>query len=79
LETFRIRGAVDTLAGRGQTALLSMKIFLKDFLLKTPHYPYGSVESCETDGALSSLWNALTTGCFGYIALSGGLNLLIAN
>src|SRR5215475_1345705 len=37
----RIRGVVDILASRGSAALLSMKIFLKHFLPKTPHYFLG--------------------------------------
>jgi hypothetical protein len=55
-------------------ALLRMKIFVKDFLPQTPHYLYGTVESCKTDGANSSVvhGNAMTTGCFGYIVLAGG-------
>jgi hypothetical protein len=47
--SFRIR--VDSLASHSQVALLSMKIFGKDFLPKTPHYLYGTVESSETDVA----------------------------
>ena len=76
LETFRFRGAVDTLPVPQPNGLTVYEdLFLKDFLPKTPHYLYGTVESCETVGARLFGRNAMTTGSFGYIVPSGGHKL----
>ena len=81
-ETFGIRSAVDTLACRSKKSLLSMKnFFRKIFFLKHLITFMGlSRVARQMVHGYQSLWtNAMTTGCFGYIALSGGVNPLVAN